>query len=574
MFKVIAALIAGYLLANISAIALSWLLPGPPADAVMAGLLLSFLVYAVFILWVFRAASFRQAMAWLHAWAGLLMAWLLYFMFLTGSLAYFDDEIDRWMQPEIPAANSTDDQSQLLQLAEQRLQQRAPEAPHWFVNFPVGRYPYLLIEWQEAPDPQRGEKGAWREERLNPNTGQPLSARATGGGQTLYRLHYALHGMPRVLAYLLSSAAALLMLVALISGIIIHKKIFTEFFTLRRGKHQRSWLDLHNLMSVLPLPFHLMITYSGLVLLMFTTMPGAVSARYGVGEQDQARFFAEAFAETPPLEAAGTPANTISLQALLADIRQPVSHKPLAFIGIENRGDRNAQITVSQLDYKGLSAAPVLTYSGVSGELQHRGASQELGAAMQLYQLLINLHEGQFAGPLLRGLYFLSGLLGAGMVATGSILWTLKRRRAAAKKGAKKAAGTRHLVLLERLNLGVIVGVPIAIAGYFWANRLLPLGLSGRAHWELNTLFITLSLALCYALYRPSPRAWVEMLSAAALCYSLLPLANLLLTERHLGISLPQGDWVMAGVDLSLLLAGVLFALAAHLVNSRVENCR
>lgn len=50
---------------------------------------------------------FRQSMNWLHTWAGLVLGWLLYFMFLTGTLGYFDEEIDRWMKPEIVAVAPT-----------------------------------------------------------------------------------------------------------------------------------------------------------------------------------------------------------------------------------------------------------------------------------------------------------------------------------------------------------------------------------------------------------------------------------------------------------------------------------
>ncbi len=47
-------------------------------------------------------SGFRQSMAWLHTWVGLLVSWLLYFIFLTGTLGYFDSEIDQWMSPETP----------------------------------------------------------------------------------------------------------------------------------------------------------------------------------------------------------------------------------------------------------------------------------------------------------------------------------------------------------------------------------------------------------------------------------------------------------------------------------------
>ncbi len=56
------------------------------------------------------------------------------------------------------------------------------------------------------------------------------------------------------------------MLIALVSGIITHKKIFTDFFTLRTFKSQRSWLDFHNISSVVALPFFLTITFTGLAI--------------------------------------------------------------------------------------------------------------------------------------------------------------------------------------------------------------------------------------------------------------------------------------------------------------------
>ena len=45
--------------------------------------------------------SFRQSMGWLHRWAGLLLGWLLFAIFLTGTLTVFDKEITWWMQPEL-----------------------------------------------------------------------------------------------------------------------------------------------------------------------------------------------------------------------------------------------------------------------------------------------------------------------------------------------------------------------------------------------------------------------------------------------------------------------------------------
>ena len=49
-----------------------------------------------------KAPGIRQTMSDLHIWAGLLVGWLLYAMFLTGTVAYFRDETSQWMRPELP----------------------------------------------------------------------------------------------------------------------------------------------------------------------------------------------------------------------------------------------------------------------------------------------------------------------------------------------------------------------------------------------------------------------------------------------------------------------------------------
>ena len=53
--------------------------------------------------------GFRQSMAALHTWTGLLFGWLLFAMFVTGTAAYFQEEISRWMRPELVATAWTED---------------------------------------------------------------------------------------------------------------------------------------------------------------------------------------------------------------------------------------------------------------------------------------------------------------------------------------------------------------------------------------------------------------------------------------------------------------------------------
>lgn len=513
--------------------------------------------------------SFRQSMSWLHTWTGLVLGWILYFVFVTGSAGYFDTEIDRWMQPEINFKGTGGDQAAMLGLAEQRLKQVAPDAVEWFVNFPKSREPFLAVWWLTEGSPETGKKGEWHNEKIDLDSGEPIVTRETGGGQLLYRMHYRLHYIPTLIAYWLISLCSLFLLVVLISGVVIHKKIFKDFFTFRPGKKQRSWLDMHNVLSVLPLPFHLMITYSGLLLLMTVSMPLVIGGSYGFDEEGQQQFFEEVFAEDGA-HASGMSAANITMSELMPMIESRWGQGSLGYISIENRGDQNAEIHAGKKGFDGIATAPTLVFSAVSGELQRVVNSEvELALAAKFYEVMTNLHEGVFAGPMLRWLYFLSGLMGAVMIATGMVLWVVKRR----EKSVKDEHGSRGLRLVEVLNIGTIIGLPIAIAAYFIANRLIPAGIPDRADVEVLVLFIVWGGSFLYPLLRRLPLkrkaltgmrcAWVELLWLAAASYVFVPVLNLLTTDKHLINSITQGDWAMAGFDLTLMVFGGVFAIAA-----------
>lgn len=195
-------------------------------------------------------------MAGLHTWVGLFPGWLLFAIFLFGTTAFFQHEISRWMRPELRFHAVS---PKALDMAGRYLAGRAPDAASWAVSLPTRRGGEALsVSWQ----PREGSGGMEGEVALDPATGKPLALRETRGGWFLYRFHFDLHYMPIMWARYIVCIAALAMLVALLSGIVTHKKIFADFFLLRFGKGQRSWLDAHNVTGVLALPFHLMISYT------------------------------------------------------------------------------------------------------------------------------------------------------------------------------------------------------------------------------------------------------------------------------------------------------------------------
>src|SRR3546814_13701869 len=87
------------------------------------------------------------------------MGWLLFAMFVTGTAAYFQEEITRWMKPELVGATNP---VEATQGAMDHLQKVAPDDESWFITPPSARNPATSIFWQP-----KKKAGAKRERRTN-----------------------------------------------------------------------------------------------------------------------------------------------------------------------------------------------------------------------------------------------------------------------------------------------------------------------------------------------------------------------------------------------------------------------
>ncbi|HAI47600.1 hypothetical protein D3C87_282540 [compost metagenome] len=505
--------------------------------------------------------GFRQSMAWLHTWTGLLVGWLLLLIFMAGTASYYREEISRWMRPELP--RSTVSSEVAAQRAISFLQHKAPQAESWNVTLPDPRNPAMRMFWRNPESmvkpPAEGEKrrrrggGRFGDATVDPGTGEEVAARQTRGGDFFYRLHFDLHYIPVYWARYLVGFCAMFMLVAIITGVITHKKIFKDFFTFRKDKGLRSWLDFHNVSAVMALPYHAMITYTGIVTLMFMYLPWGVNVAY---PKDEEAFFSEAFARLADIEtpAEGTAA-ALPIQQLLDAARAEWKGAQVAGFTLYHPGAANAVIDIQQRDGKRLSVdTPSLRYNAVTGALIE--ASPRSGGATQTRGVMYGLHLARFADWGLRALFFLSGLIGCLMVASGVVLWAVKERPKHAKSG-RIGFGLR---LVDALNIGAVAGLPIAFAAYFWGNRLLPLQMAERADAEANLFFYAWGAALLAAFIWPRRLMWAWQLYLGAALFALIPVVNAFTTHAHLGVTLRDGDWVLAGFDLMMLAFGAMLA--------------
>ncbi|KGH28199.1 PepSY-associated TM helix domain-containing protein [Comamonas testosteroni] len=520
--------------------------------------------------------SFRQAQAWLHTWCGLWFSWLLYAIFLTGTLAVFEEPITHWMTPEHHALEQAGaQQSDAAQAAKSSLSQRL----QWGMTYMERQHPGADM-WELWPADAKGGgdlhvywfdgDGQYAAAQLDPASGSAVDAseaprvRQTSGGHHFVDFHYQLHSGQ--LGLWIVGIAALAMLVALVSGVITHRRIFKDFFTFRARKGQRSWLDMHNAVAVLTLPFQFMIAYTGIAISCSTFMPAGIAAYFG-SSAEALKSFQVALNEPGKPQRSGQSMAVPDLESFVLR-GQALIGQPVRAVVIDYPGDAAARIGVygwndaDDLSKRLSPTSGMAIFSAATAELQQlRLPGGVDGGAASLTQSVIGgLHMATYGGLPLKWLYFICGLAGSAMMATGAILFMVKRR--GKHQGEFGSSSVTVYRMIEAANVAAIAGLGIACVGFLWANRLLPVELALRSRWELVVFFALWMLALLHALLRAPSLAWRDQMAALALLCLLLPVLSFVTTGDHLAAHLQQGDWESAGVELFTLAVGVAAAAA------------
>lgn len=510
--------------------------------------------------------GWRQAMGWLHTWAGLVTGWLLCAIFLTGTLSVFREPITRWMQaaPPLPAAARPMADGAAAQAAVDYLAGVAPGARFWRIELPARPGEALQLAW-------RGKDGA-QQRAFDPASGTvlpPAWGRKTEGGRHFMSFHYSLQA--GIAGFWIVGVVAMGMLVALVSGVIVHKRIFADFFTFRPGKGQRSWLDAHNACGVLALPFLFMITLTGLWIFYSSYLPLPLQAAFGSGDAGYERL-ATALAgepEAPRRKAAGQPAPLPPMVPLLARATQLIGGDA-ALLLVERPGDSSMAVrVVGRAKDDGdspriLNQPGTVTLDGASGAVLalRKADPVEESVGSATHRVVEHLHYARFGGWTMRWLYFASGLAGTALMATGTVLYLVKRRQKSL--GEFGRATPLAYRCIEAVNIAAISGCALACIAYFYGNRLIPADLATRPAWEIRVFLLAWLGSLVHAALRPRTAAWVEQLALGALLCTGLPVLNYLTTGLHLGVYAAHGDWQGAGVELASIGFGVLLACAAR----------
>lgn len=396
-----------------------------------------------------------------HAWLGLLISAAMYLICLSGALAVFNQEFERWEQPAVE-----EDTRVRPELAAQGLEhfvdRYGRDSGHFHVVFPTSGIPRLVVENDDIAHFVRDD-------------GTLGKVEAAPWTQMLIDLHYYLH-LPKNFGMILVSVCGALLLALIVSGVLAHPRIVRDAFRFRRGGNgTQANIDLHNRLSVWGLPFHLTIAvtgaYYGLVGLLVSL------AAHAFFDGDTQAVSAPVFASEPSgygLEDGELPDIARAVDHVL---REDPQGRPI-FLTIHDPGtvDEFVEIYVQQPGR--------LIYSenyrfSPDGELIELGGYRDGAGGKQFVYSFYRLHFGDFAGLGTKLLYFILGMMLAVVSATGVSIWLGKRKRR---------------TMMDALWPAFVWGTPIALATSAIATLTGGTAITGWVFWLV--LLVTTSLGV------------------------------------------------------------------------------
>ncbi len=461
----------------------------------------------------------------LHTWCGVVSALFLIVCFLAGALTLFLDDLNRWAAPPPPSVMPAPDARQQAQLLDYMAAH--PEITTTFtLHLRTTADAPAPLSWARDGEQfwaTRDANGQWRR----------FSAPLPALGEVLDDLHRTA-GIPGAVGGYTMGVVAVLYALALISGtVLLLPRLKRQLFALRpEGGRRRAWLDLHNLLGLTALPFHLVIAITTAVFVFYAPLEQAMRALSPAADTDVAEAAGQGELLPPATLLARAQAFAPALQAerMVFDALDDRAEALVVVLGGTATGGRRLYVALNP--YGG-----ALRYRNSGGSFYH--AASDAFAA---------LHFGNYGGYPLRWLYFVLALAGAVLFYTGNLLWLGKRAR----------GERRDVRLLAALTVGTSCGAICGMATMLLTARfqpLLPLAAETLAHASYYLPFLA---ANAYALRRGAGA------TAVLLCISIVLLCAIPATTGLAAAGwLPFAPRLLLPVDATaLLLALTLYPFA------------
>lgn len=335
------------------------------------------------------------------------------------------------------------------------------------------------------------------------------------------------------------------MLVAAVSGLMIHRHLLKVVFTLRRGARPvLAARDAHSVAGTWGLPFAFLLAFTG----SFFSFAGSIGipaiAMVAFGGDQKAMI--EKVLGVPPT-ADPRPALTGNIDRAIADAANRAGAYP-EFVSLGNFDRADASITTNHEPREGGIEPLAFVYDGNTGAFQNQKPSigTTPSVAGSTFALMFPLHTGNFADALSKAVWLGLGFAMCFVTLSGMRLWLRRRTEESAA-----------LVRLDRMVSVVGFGLPLAMAvsavGYFVAG---PMGQA--VFWTPASFLIASAAAIALGLTRLDPADIARWLAGATgIVMILLPPLRLLSGGAGWGLALGSGQPMIVALHIAIAVAGI-----------------
>jgi uncharacterized iron-regulated membrane protein len=380
--------------------------------------------------------SDTKALLTIHGWSGVVLGLLLYVVICTGVAAVFAEEINDWASP-LPQPNSHAFPVGIDAATRKLAAQVDPQFHEEIAMFRSagGRLNMRYHLHDTMPDGKPGERGV--EFEVDPVTWQPLATRAgwddaiaeqtqpSGVAAFLINLHVRLH-IPEPWGLFVTGVLGLAMMIAAVTGILVHRHLLADLFTLRLGRDALlKRRDLHVVAGSWNLPFALILAFTGSFFSFASSvgLPAIAMVTFG---GDQEALIDTLYSTARPENKAAAP--LANIESMLADVRRRNNAEP-NYVSVSHYGRADATVSINTVLPGDKLVYSTFVYDGTTGSLISEqpplGKIPSLGAS--LVGIMYPLHFGNFAGLASKSVWVALGTAAAYVSLTGMLLWTRRR---------------------------------------------------------------------------------------------------------------------------------------------------
>ena len=378
----------------------------------------------------------------LHTWTGIISGIFLFICFIAGGLSVFQYQITQWSTPPQQVVNYT---PQNINQFIQAVQKQVPiTQDHFTLNLSNNVSHKIPMIWQEG-------HSTWtaniQNNHLKVEQQQPSEL-----GHLIELLHETA-GIPTHIGHektgvILMGFISLLYFIAIISGLILHlPTLVKDYLVIRKTKNKKRFLlDMHNVVGITNLPFHIIISLTVIVFAFHDVFFTILSNLTG---------------------------QTIFNKPIISE--QYIQKKPLDIKQIllkTNHIAPNYQVDYMDFNHLQNQSQAVVRIAIYNSDNMLRGANHNFvimnpytlevtnkfflnaNGIEQFIQSMFALHFGSFNGIWTRWLYFILGIGGAFLFYTGNLLWIQSR----------KNKNNLSVKILEKITTGAMIGSVLAIS--------------------------------------------------------------------------------------------------------------